>query len=108
LAQRLVAQADETFSVAEMARAACASPWHFLRRFQAATGMTPHAFLLNCRVRRLRSLLRGRVTAADAAASTGFADQSHMHKLFKLHHNLTPRQFVLASSRLDEPDEAAC
>jgi len=103
LAQRLVAQPEEALSVVEMARIACASPWHFLRRFQAETGMTPHAFLLNCRIRRLRTLLRGRVAAVDAAFLLGFADQSHMHKLFKLHHNLTPRQFVLASDRLDEP-----
>ena len=102
LVQRLVAQPEETLSVPEMARIACISPWYFLRRFQLATGMTPHAFLLNCKIRRLRSLLRGRVAAVSAAAHTGFTDQSHMHKLFKLHHNLTPRQFVLASSNLDD------
>jgi len=101
LAQRLVACPEEKLSLAAMARIASISPWHFLRRFRLETGMTPHAFLLNCKIRHLRSLLRGRVAAADAAALTGFADQSHMHKLFKSHHNLTPRQFVLASSRLD-------
>jgi AraC-like DNA-binding protein len=101
LAQRLVAQPEEALSLAEMARIACVSPWHFLRRFQAEIGLTPHAFLLNCKIRRLRSLLRGRVKAVDAAAFVGFTDQSHMHKLFKLHHNLTPRQFVLASGRLE-------
>jgi AraC-like DNA-binding protein len=102
LAERLVAQPEEGLTLTEMARFAHISPWHFLRRFQLATGMTPHAFLLNCKIRRLRSLLRGGMTAADAAAHTGFTDQSHMHKLFKLHHNLTPRQFVLASNRLDD------
>ena len=106
LAQRLAAQPEETLSLAAMARIACASPWHFLRRFRAATGMTPHAYLLNCKIRYLRLLLRSRVAAADAAFRAGFADQSHMHRLFKLHHNLTPRQFVLASSTLDEWDQA--
>jgi AraC-like DNA-binding protein len=103
LAERLVAQPEEGLTLSEMARFAYISPWHLLRRFRLATGMTPHAFLLNCKIRRLRSLLRGGMTAADAAAHTGFTDQSHMHKLFKLHHNLTPRQFVLASGRLDDP-----
>jgi AraC-like DNA-binding protein len=100
LAQRLVAQPEEGLSLAEMARIACVSPWHFLRRFRSEIGLTPHAFLLHCKIRRLRSLLRGRVKAADAAILAGFTDQSHMHKLFKLHHNLTPRQFVLAGSEL--------
>lgn len=102
LAQRLIEHPEETPSVAEMARIACVSPWHFLRRFHSETGMTPHAFLLNCKIRYLRSLLRSRVLAADAAMLAGFTDQSHMHKLFKLHHNLTPRQFALASSKLDD------
>ena len=102
LAQRLVAQPEEMLSLAEMACIAQISPWHFLRRFRLETGMTPHAFLLNCKIRHLRSLLRGRMRAADAAALTGFTDQSHMHKLFKLHHNMTPRQFVLVSTRLGD------
>ncbi|MCL1980388.1 MAG: AraC family transcriptional regulator [Proteobacteria bacterium] len=102
LAARLVAQPEEPLSLAEMAKIAGASPWHFLRRFQAQIGLTPHAYLLNCRIRSLRSLLRGKVAAVDAAFRTGFADQSHMHKLFKLHHNLTPRQFVLAGGKLEE------
>ena len=101
LAQRLVEQPGESLSVAEMAHITCASPWHFLRRFQSETGMTPHSFLLNCKIRQLRSLLRGRSTAADAAALAGFTDQSHMHKQFKLHHNLTPRQFMLAHRTID-------
>ncbi|MCL1825214.1 MAG: AraC family transcriptional regulator [Betaproteobacteria bacterium] len=101
LAQRLVAQPEQALSITEMAKIVCASPWHFLRRFQSEIGMTPHAFLLNCKIRRLRSLLRGKVAADDAAFLMGFTDQSHMHKLFKLHHNLTPRQFVLASGKLD-------
>lgn len=101
LAQRLAAQPDEALSVVEMARIAHASPWHFLRRFQSEIGMTPHAFLLNCKICRLRSLLRDRTSAAEAAALAGFADQSHMHKVFKRHHSLTPRQFIQASSRLD-------
>lgn len=102
LAQHLVEQPTTAFSLVEMARIACASPWHFLRRFKSETGMTPHAFLINCKIRHVRSLLRDRRTAADASVLAGFADQSHMHKLFKLHHNLTPRQFVLANSALDD------
>ena len=34
---------------------------------------------------------------AEAAVSAGFADQSHLHKVFKFHHGLTPRQFLRAS-----------
>ncbi len=99
--RQLLEEPEETFSVTEMASLARFSPWHFLRRFRRQTGMNPHAFQLACRLRRARSLLRSGASAVDAALSAGFADQSHMHKVFKLHHGLTPRQFMKASFTLE-------
>ena len=72
------------------------SPWHFLRRFRRETGLTPHAFHLLCRLRLARALLR-----AEAAVSAGFTDQSHLHKLFRRQHGMTPGQFRRASLRLE-------
>lgn len=46
-------------------------------------------------------MLRSGMAIAEAAASTGFADQSHLHKQFKLHHGLTPKQFVGAVLTLE-------
>ncbi len=96
----LIEKPEEPLSVPEMAALAGYSHWHFLRRFHAETGMTPHAFQLACRLRRARLLLREKTTAADTAAAAGVTDQSHMHKGFKLHHGLTPRQFLAASFML--------
>ena len=90
---------EEIFSLDEMAAVAGYSRWHFLRLFQKEVGLTPHAYQMVCRLRLLRVLLRTDTAAADAAVSAGFSDQSHMHKVFKLHHGLTPRQFRQASTR---------
>jgi len=98
--RRLIERPEDPFSVPEMAALAGVSHWHFLRRFRAETGMTPHAFQLASRMRHARLLLRKNTAAADTAAAAGFADQSHMHKVFKFHHGLTPRQFLAASFRL--------
>ncbi len=98
--QRLVTEPEESFSLAQMASLAGYSPWYFLRCFQKETGLTPHAFQLVCRLRQARLLLRKKIAAAEAAVSAGFADQSHLHKVFKRHHGLTPRQFLQASFRL--------
>lgn len=94
VAARIMARPGEPFSLADMAALAGYSPWHFLRSFRAATGMTPHAFQLVCMVRLARQLLRNDKAAAEAAALAGFADQSHMHKVFCKHHGLTPKQFL--------------
>lgn len=92
---------EEPYSLDEMASLAGHSRWHFLRLFQQEVGLTPHAYLMLCRLRLLRSLLRTDMPAAEAAVSTGFSDQSHMHRVFKLHHGLTPKQFREASISLE-------
>lgn len=96
--KRLQEHPEESFSLDEMAAVAGYSRWHFLRLFQKEIGLTPHAFLIVCRLRLLRSLLRADTATAEAAVSAGFADQSHMQKIFKLHHGLTPKQFRQAST----------
>lgn len=98
--RRLVETPEDPFSVLQMARFTGYAPRHFLRCFRKETGMSPHGFQLACRLGLARSLLRKKTAAAEAAVSSGFADQSHMHKVFRHHHGLTPRQFLHASIRL--------
>jgi AraC-like DNA-binding protein len=92
----LASRSDERFSVEELAKYVGYAPSHFLRAFKKEIGMTPHAFQIVCRVSRARLLLRSDAAIAEAAASSGFFDQSHLHKAFKLHHGLTPREFAAA------------
>ena len=48
--RRIEAQADEPLSLADLAREAAMSPYHFLRSFRALVGMTPHQFILYTRL----------------------------------------------------------
>lgn len=98
---QILGNPDKFSSVEQMAAFAGYSPWYFLRTFQKSTGMTPHAFQLLCRLRLLRDLLRTDMASAAAATFAGFSDQSHMHKVFKRHHGMTPGQFKQANFRLD-------
>lgn len=99
--QQLMTDPGEPLSVEEMAVAVGDSPWQFIRRFRRVMGMTPYAFRLACRLSQVRQLLRQDETAAGAAAVAGFVDQSHMHKLFRRHHGLTPREFLRCSFRAE-------
>jgi AraC-like DNA-binding protein len=45
--------------VAALARAALMSPAHFSRKFRAAYGETPYAYLMTRRIERAKALLRG-------------------------------------------------
>src|SRR5215218_3386078 len=57
--------------VPAMARAALMSPAHFSRRFRAAYGETPYAYLITRRVERAQALLRQGMSVTDACAAVG-------------------------------------
>ena len=87
----------EQLRLADIAAAARLSPFYFLRTFKRATGMPPHAYLNQVRLERARELLRAGEPAAQVAAATGFADQSHLARRFKAAFGITPGQYRAAA-----------
>lgn len=70
------------------------SPYHFARLFRQATGESPHQFVLRQRVERAQHLLtEGRLSLAQIALESGFADQSYFTRIFKRYLGLTPRAY---------------
>ncbi|RBY83316.1 helix-turn-helix domain-containing protein [Blastococcus sp. TF02A-26] len=70
---------DLPMTVAELAALAHVSEFHFSRLFRAATGASPHQYVLGRRVARARELLTGTDLPVSAvAARCGFADASHL------------------------------
>ena len=75
----IIAHLDEPIEVADLAEIAGRSEFHFTRVFARSVGVTPHRYVVHQRLRRAVELLRdGRSGLAEVAASTGFADQSHL------------------------------
>jgi len=66
------------------------SRYQLIRRFQGATGMTPHAYRLDRRIDRARALLRQGADLTRVAHDLGFADQSHFQRAFKERVAMTP------------------
>ncbi len=69
--------------LAVLAAAVDANPYSLLRAFRAETGLPPHAYLNQRRVRLACTLLGEGVPPADVAARVGFADQAHLTRHFK-------------------------
>lgn len=86
-------------SLAELAQAGI-SRFQLLRRFAAVHGCTPHAFVLQQRAERARALIRQGSPLCDAAAASGFADQSHMTRIFSRQFGFTPGAWQRAAARL--------
>ena len=75
----------------DLAAAAGLSKFHFARRFRATTGTSPHEFVVRSRVDRARRLLEHTDTPLAAVAEAcGFADQSHMNRVFAKRVGATP------------------
>jgi transcriptional regulator GlxA family with amidase domain len=72
--------------------------FQLIRLFRRLVGTTPHAFLMQLRVRRARALLSSGESIIGAAAETGFVDQSHLTKHFKRAFGTTPGDFVRNST----------
>lgn len=65
----------------------------FSRAFRRGAGMPPHAFQLIERLNCARELLRQGVPIASAAATAGFADQSHLGRCFRSTFGVTPGSY---------------
>jgi AraC-like DNA-binding protein len=92
----LDAHVTQDVSLAELARIGERSRHTVLRAFRKATGMTPHAYLLNRRVERARRSLASGARLAETAIDCGFFDQSHFTRVFKRHTGVTPGQYRAA------------
>jgi AraC-like DNA-binding protein len=81
-------------TLADLARAAGLSKFQLIRAFCKATGLTPHAYLMQRRIALARRLIANRTPLAEAAFAAGFADQSHMTRIFVRKYGVSPRLYA--------------
>lgn len=85
---------SEPVSLTELAAVAGVSTYRVVRLFQQATGLPPHAYLTQLRVRRARELLATSRSVAEVAVATGFYDQAHLTRHFKRIVGVSPGHFA--------------
>lgn len=83
----------------ELAVESAMSPFHLIRSFRDATGMTPHAYLMQVRCDRARDMLVLGESISITAFSCGFSDQSHLTRTFKRIFVVTPGTYASAAGR---------
>jgi AraC family transcriptional regulator len=92
--EKIEANLDADLSLESLAQESGYSRAHFLRMFQAATGSTPHQYVLDLRFQRAKDRLRQKgASIIEVAASCGFSSQSHMTNVFRQRLEMTPGEF---------------
>jgi AraC family transcriptional regulator len=67
---------------------------HFVRMFRAATGYTPHNYLLKLRLDRARELLASpALSLTEIALECGFSSHSHLSRVFRQVLGATPSEY---------------
>jgi AraC family transcriptional regulator len=96
--EAVMAYVGENFSnkmsLDELAQVAGLSKYHFARNFRSITGLSPHQYILRCRIERAKYLLScGDYSLPSISYSCGFSDQSHFTRTFRQMTGNTPKQF---------------
>lgn len=89
----ILSNLHQKLSVDEICKAANLSKYHFIRLFNEQFGMTPHQYVLNCRINRAKQALEMGNKSSDVAVSFGFSDVSHLNRKFKRVFGVTPHQY---------------
>jgi AraC-like DNA-binding protein len=78
----------------QLAEHARLSPYHFLRTFEQATGVTPHQYVLRSRLRAAAQRLADtRDKIVEVALDCGFADLSNFNRAFRAEFGMSPRDY---------------
>jgi AraC family transcriptional regulator len=90
----LHANLERRVTVAEAAREACLSPFHFHRLFTSFHDVTPHRYLTRLRLQRACALLRGtRRDVTEVALACGFESLGSFTTLFTRTFGTSPARF---------------
>lgn len=88
-------------SLAELSEVVCISPSYFAMSFKETTGVSPHQYIIRCRIDRAKQLLKDSdLSISRIAQDLGFSHQSHLHYHFKQAVGVTPRTFQKNSKNL--------
>ncbi len=89
--EALLANLNAKVSLEEVAQACDLSRSHFSRSFRQSFGESPYQFILKARIETAKMMIRERSLAmAEISLACGFADQSHMTRVFSREVGVSP------------------
>jgi AraC family transcriptional regulator len=88
------ANLTQDVSILDLATLTGMSESHFSRSFKQSAGISPYQYLMQQRVERAKQLLEKRsITISSIALDCGFANQTHLTKVFRQMTGMTPKSY---------------
>ena len=85
---------EQPFSVKYIAREVAISPYHFIRRFEAVFGLTPHQFRIQSRLDKAKLLLaKGEHSVTEVCMEVGFSSLGSFSELFTRRFGASPSAY---------------
>lgn len=81
---------EQSISLEQLCRHVGLSKSSLLRAFTREKGITPYRYLQTVRINRAKQLLEQGIQPTEAALATGFSDQSHFTRFFRMFIGTTP------------------
>lgn len=94
--ERLDSNPLANLSLTDLAGECGLSRFQALRGFTRLTGLPPHAYQVQRRLELARGMIARGASVSDAAVAAGFADQSHLHRMFVRRFGITPGAYSAA------------
>ncbi|MFS8181659.1 helix-turn-helix transcriptional regulator [Pseudovibrio denitrificans] len=79
--------------LADLAREAGLSEFHFQRMFTLSRGISPHKWAMTKRIEKAKEQLQGESSLAQISSTCGFSCQSHFTRSFKAEVGTTPARY---------------
>jgi AraC family transcriptional regulator len=88
------ANLTQDLSIWDLATLTSMSKSHFSRSFKQSVGISPYQYLMRQRVERAKQLLKQQtISISDIALDCGFANQTHLTKVFRQMTGMTPKAY---------------
>ncbi len=85
---------EQKLTLAQISSAVQMSPHYFASSFKQSTGITPHQYVMKCRIERAKQLLlKQELTLIEICQEVGFESQSHFTRVFRQHAQTTPKAY---------------
>ena len=98
IAERMQNNPERDYPLEELAAEAGVSNVSFISLFKMANGLTPHAYLLHCRIEEAKRLLKKGLSVKSAADRLGFPTAQHFSRTFRNFVGATPRKWLFGKS----------